>query len=799
MAIRRGLSALLVGALIAMGLVVTAGSDPDPEPAAAADSGLFDPGYIIADHVFSDSAAMSVAQIQSFLDARVPVCKASTGPTCLRFYSTTSTSRNAVAGRCAAYTGRANESAASIIQRVGVACGINPMVLLVLLEKEQGLVRSTAPTATKYKIATGFGCPDTAACDTKYYGFFNQLYSAAYQFKVYATTPTLWSIRAGRTNDVRLHPNANCGTKSVYVRNQATASLYIYTPYTPNAAAMTNLYGTGDACSSYGNRNFWRIFSDWFGSPTGNGSPYGVVANVTAGYGSAKVRGWAVDPDSRDSIRVHVYVDGVGAANVPADIETPQLAGRLGAGNTNHGFETTLTGLSPGVRSVCTFGINVGTGSNTLLDCRSVTVPAGNPFGIVDQVAAYTGKVYARGWALDPDTSSPVTVRMLVDSKVVAEQVASKPKAGLDAAYPGFGADHGFEFAADGISPGEHRVCLQAVNVGAGVNTTIGCRDVTMRSGSPLLWLDEASLRSPGTLTLRGWAIDPDVVDPVRVHVYVDGQLADKFTADAPKKSLATVFYGFGANHSFTKVLTGLAPGDHEVCVIAIGIGLGGNSTQCRVAVAPSGSPITHIDQRQGTGIGSITLRGWSIDPDVVDPVSLSVYVDGALSATVVASDAKPSLGTAFPGYGDAHAFSTVLKGIAPGAHEVCVRANNVGGGSTTSLCSAVMAYSGPPLLHLDEVSAAATDTIRVRGWAIDPDTVDPVRIHVYVDGVLKDKVTADVPKASLAEVFRPFGADHAFSVSIGELPPGERRVCIFAVNVAGGSDAAQCWDVSLG
>ena len=25
----------------------------------------------------------------------------------------------------------------------------------------------------------GYGCPDTAACDAQYYGFFNQVYSAA--------------------------------------------------------------------------------------------------------------------------------------------------------------------------------------------------------------------------------------------------------------------------------------------------------------------------------------------------------------------------------------------------------------------------------------------------------------------------------------------------------------------------------------------------------------------------------------------------------------------------------------------
>ena len=51
----------------------------------------------------------------------------------------------------------------------------------------------------------------------------------------------------------------------MFVRNQATHALYVYTPYTPNKAALKSLYGTGDSCSAYGNRNFWRLFIDWFG------------------------------------------------------------------------------------------------------------------------------------------------------------------------------------------------------------------------------------------------------------------------------------------------------------------------------------------------------------------------------------------------------------------------------------------------------------------------------------------------------------------------------------------------------
>ncbi len=53
---------------------------------------------------------------------------------------------------------------------------------------------------------------------------------------------------------------------NVNIVNLATAALYDYTPYQPNAAALAAGYGTGDSCSSYGNRNFYLYFNDWFGT-----------------------------------------------------------------------------------------------------------------------------------------------------------------------------------------------------------------------------------------------------------------------------------------------------------------------------------------------------------------------------------------------------------------------------------------------------------------------------------------------------------------------------------------------------
>lgn len=252
---------------IALALVLAAGflvSTP-PAPAEAADASSFNAGNIISDENFFDGRAMSASEVQAFLNQRVARCD--TGYTCLKDYRQDAPAMPGNA-YCAAMPSRSGDTAASIIARVSLACDVSPRVLLVLLEKEQSLVSLTRPTRIRYDRATGFACPDTAPCDSSFGSFFYQIYYAARQFQRYAAHPTSYNHRAGQTNRVLYHPNVACGSSSVTIKNQATAGLYNYTPYQPNAASLGNLYGAGDSCSSYGNRNFWRMWSDWFGNPT---------------------------------------------------------------------------------------------------------------------------------------------------------------------------------------------------------------------------------------------------------------------------------------------------------------------------------------------------------------------------------------------------------------------------------------------------------------------------------------------------------------------------------------------------
>ncbi len=347
-------------------------------PASAALASNFNPGNIISDSVFFNPAAMSEAAVQSFMQSVGPPCRS--GYTCLENYTQTTTSR-AADSRCGGYYGMPNERASTILWKVAQSCGINPQVLLVLIQKEENLVLSSAPTTGMYKIAAGYGCPDTAACDTTFYGFFNQLYSAARQFQVYANSASSFGYRAGRNNYIQWSPDAGCGGSNVYIVNKATAGLYNYTPYQPDPPALANLYGYGDGCSSYGNRNFFTYFTDWFGNtqgsflartasdatvylttdtakfgvPTGdllaNFSALGPVRTISQSYLDTLAAGTALSSIVRDSVSGEIFIVtannkyrfascdlvaayGFSCATV-ANLQTPQLSKLPTVGNAS--------------------------------------------------------------------------------------------------------------------------------------------------------------------------------------------------------------------------------------------------------------------------------------------------------------------------------------------------------------------------------------------------------------------------------------------------------------------------------
>ncbi|MCL2514545.1 MAG: hypothetical protein FWD85_09260 [Microbacteriaceae bacterium] len=271
--VRLVLAARIAAGLVVLGLVValatltvgTASASHQDVAAQASVPGArtalpaFDAGDIISDDAFYNPDAMTRDGIQAWLLA-MPCTPTDSSP-CLAFFTQATTSRPANAN-CLAYRGAASETAADIVFKVAHACGISPRVLLVLVQKEQSLV--TRPSAYGYQRATGYACPDTAACDAKYFGLFNQLYSAAWQFREYANPKDHWHLVPGRAS-VQYSPDASCGASSITIADQATADLYLYTPYQPDAQTLAHPVGPAGKCSAYGNLNFFRLYNAWFG------------------------------------------------------------------------------------------------------------------------------------------------------------------------------------------------------------------------------------------------------------------------------------------------------------------------------------------------------------------------------------------------------------------------------------------------------------------------------------------------------------------------------------------------------
>ncbi len=183
----------------------------------------FNPNYIISDQELVDYNAMSLSQVQRFLEDKGSP---------LAWYATTD-----VDG--------INRTASEIIWRAAQTYKISPKVLLVTLQKEQSLITDRAPEQKQLDWATGYGVCDSCSLSDpsiqKYKGFANQIdYTAGWK-RWYLDNAVLlsWVKKPGQTYLI--------DTYQITPVNYATAGFYTYTPH------------------YHGNYNFWKIWQDWFG------------------------------------------------------------------------------------------------------------------------------------------------------------------------------------------------------------------------------------------------------------------------------------------------------------------------------------------------------------------------------------------------------------------------------------------------------------------------------------------------------------------------------------------------------
>ena len=385
--------------------------------------------------------------------------------------------------------------------------------------------------------------------------------------------------------------------------------------------------------------------------------------------------GWVLDPESTASLELTVTVDGA-PTRVVAAINRPDLAGPFPGNGTQHGFSFAIP-ASGGTHEVCITAGNVGAGNDVMLGCDWKTVANGTPFGSLDVVSTTASSIRIAGWALDPDTTAPITLHVYTRDNLTAV-VANNYRPDVGAIFQR-GDNHGFD-ATLPASAGVHQVCVYAINQPAGINQQLGCR--TVQVGTPPVGVVDAAVSASGAVTISGWAFDPDTSASIGVHFYVDGGWATATTAGGSRPDVNAV-YRITGNHGYSVTIP-LAAGPHLVCAYAIDTSGGINpEIGCRIVTVVNAAPAGVVDSAVASS-GAVTVTGWAFDPDTTASIGVHFFVDGGWRSATTATGPRPDVNAVY-GIGGNHGYSATFP-MAAGLHRVCAYAIDTGGGTNPEI-----------------------------------------------------------------------------------------------------------------
>jgi hypothetical protein len=155
------------------------------------------------------------------------------------------------------------KKASDIIYKYSKEFDISPQYILVTLQKEQSLIESKNIEQKQLDWAMGYAvCDDCSKDDPriqKYKGFVKQIYYATKRNRYYIDNPLSFAMQVGRPHLI----------DGIYVipKNQATVSLYIYTPHLHGNenfhyiwnSYFTKFYPDGTILQAYGEDGVWLI------------------------------------------------------------------------------------------------------------------------------------------------------------------------------------------------------------------------------------------------------------------------------------------------------------------------------------------------------------------------------------------------------------------------------------------------------------------------------------------------------------------------------------------------------------
>ncbi|HEX6687791.1 MAG TPA: DUF1906 domain-containing protein [Solirubrobacterales bacterium] len=180
-------------------------------------------------------------------------------------------------------------------------------------------------------------------------------------------------------------------------------------------------------------------------------------------------------------------------------------------------------------------GVTINIDNNYVEGATAGTVSSGdNPRGSFDAVSSPApGQVTISGWAFDPNAPhKPLSIRAYLGgeadeggaTRYELGPIATQERTDLSALYPRAGAAHGFEASFPVVGSGKQRICVYALDIGAGSDELLGCHDVGVPV--PIALLRTKAAGNTVRLSLRcEWPVGTECPGQILVRAHIQQRL----------------------------------------------------------------------------------------------------------------------------------------------------------------------------------------------------------------------------------------------------------------------------------
>ncbi|HZC73909.1 MAG TPA: M14 family zinc carboxypeptidase [Jatrophihabitans sp.] len=204
-------------------------------------------------------------------------------------------------------------------------------------------------------------------------------------------------------------------------------------------------------------------------------------------------------------------------------------------------------------------------------------------------------------------------------------------------------------------------------------------------------------------------------------------------------------------------------------------------------------NPIGHLDAAYAHG-STVHVRGWALDRDKRGVrLHVALYADGHRIRHHRTWIKRAGINDRY-GASGAHGYAWSFP-ARNGSHRYCVGYTNVGAGTGNTRTCRTLTVNGSPRGKLENADSPASATVRMTGWAFDPDrTSRSIDVRVFGDGSRVGDYPADGARPDVDSTYRITGK-HGFAITLTGVAGGDHKYCVTALNIG----SARAPNTSLG